>query len=281
MLMQRASRPAVPTQSRSTPALVRRPTPSPWYWILGGAALFFAVPYVGTDMLGLQPDLFYLGYFTVAVAWFASFALTYRDDLRSLWRHNLGYSLLVGLAAGVAVAAMILGQAATDHPDGWQRWFEIGWRGVVYGSVDALTLFVFPAAVAYLLVRGDRTGVRRKLGFAALALALSYLVTFTYHLGYTEYRDDTMRYPIIGATVAWVPTALTGNPLGGVVTHATMHVTAAVHQRNGGEAHMLPPKVTTAYPSHGDSDVAAGLAGAWLVLTGGALVLVTRRAQES
>ena len=63
---------------------------------------------------------------------------------------------------------MILNQAGTDHPDGWQRWFEIGWRGVVYGAVDALILFVFPAAVAFLLMHGDRTGLRRKLGFAGL-----------------------------------------------------------------------------------------------------------------
>jgi hypothetical protein len=40
---------------------------------------------------------------------------------------------------------------------------------------------------------------------------------------------------------------------------------------------MLPPKVTTGYPSHGDSDVAAGLAALWLLATGGALTLVVRR----
>lgn len=102
-------------------------------------------------------------------------------------------------------------------------------------------------------------------------------MTTTYHLGYSEYRDETMRYPEIGALVANIPTALTGNPLGAVVTHSTMHVTAVVHQNEGGAAHMLPSTVTADYPSHGSSDVAAGLAAGWLLLTAGALTLLVRR----
>ena len=56
---------------------------------------------------------------------------------------------------------MVFSQAGTDHPDGWRFGFEILWRGLVYGSVDALTLFVFPAAVAYLLMQAlRRLGLR-------------------------------------------------------------------------------------------------------------------------
>jgi hypothetical protein len=40
---------------------------------------------------------------------------------------------------------------------------------------------------------------------------------------------------------------------------------------------MLPPKVTTGYPSRGDGDLAAGLAIGLLVAAGGALALVVRR----
>jgi hypothetical protein len=171
----------------------------------------------------------------------------------------------------------IFAQAATPHPDGWRFRFQILWRGLIYGSVDALTLYVLPAAVAYLLMRGNRHGLKRKAGFAGLALVLSLLVTTTYHLGYSEYRDETLRYPEIGALDANIPTALTGNPLGAVVTHSTMHVAAVVHQNEGGAAHMLPPTVTADYPSHGSSDVAAGLAAGWLLVTAGALALVVRR----
>jgi hypothetical protein len=243
--------------------------------------LFFLVPLVGTDLLGLQPDLYYLIYFTIAVAWFAVFLSAYAAELRDLWRHNLGLSLALGAVAGAGLVAMVFSQAGTDHPDGWRFGFEILWRGLVYGSVDALTLFVFPAAVAYLLMGGNREGAKRKAGFAGLALLLSLLVSTSYHLGYPEYRDADLRSPLIGTIVANVPTALTGNPLGAVVAHPMVHVAAVVHQRDGGSTQMLPPKVSTDYPSHGDSDVAAGLAALWLLATGGALTLVLRRRRRA
>lgn len=249
----------------------------PWLWLAGGAILFFLVPLLGTDLLGLQPDLYYLGYFTIAVAWFVAFVVVNHDALGDFWHHNLGRSLLVGALLGPVLVAVVLSQEGTDRPDGWRLAFEIVWRGLVYGAVDALTLFVFPAAVAHLLMHGNREGARRKVGFAALALALSMLVTATYHLGYPEFRDQDLRSPEIGAVVANVPVMLTGNPLGALVAHTSAHVAAVVHANEGGPAQMLPPKVTSDYPSHGDSDVAAALAVAWLVATAGALTLVVRR----
>lgn len=249
----------------------------PWAWFVGGAALFFAVPFVGTDVLGLQPDLFYLCYFTVAVAWFAAFLTAHRAELHDLWRLNLPWSLAVGALAGIAVAAILFSSDGTDHPDGWRWWFEIAWRGVVYGSVDALTLFVFPAAVAYLLMHGDRDGAKRKIGYAGLALALSLLVSTAYHLGYPEYRDADLRSPLIGTVMANSATVLTGNPLGAFLTHVPAHVSAVVHQNEGGPTQMLPPKTDPDYPNHGDSDLAAGLAGLWLLGTAGAFTLLMRR----
>lgn len=250
---------------------------SAWWWLAGGTVLFFLVPYVGTDLLGLQPDLYYLVYFTVAVVWFVAFVEAYATELRDLWGHGLGPSLAVGTLAGAALVAMVLSQEGTDHPDGWQFWFEIVWRGVVYGSIDALTLFVFPAAVAYLVMHRRREGAGRRVGYAALTLSLSLLVSTSYHLGYAEFRDADLRSPLIGTVVANVPAMTTGNPLGAVVTHSMVHTAAVVHQRDGGATRMLPPRVDAAYPSRGDSDVAAGLAALWLLITGGVLGLVARR----
>lgn len=253
---------------------------SPLLWLGAATMLLFLVPLVGSDWLELQPDLYYLGYFTVAVAFFATFVVTHASALRPLWTEHLWQSLLIGALAGAALAIGIFNQAATPHPDGWRFGFQIIWRGLIYGSVDALTLYVFPAAVAFLLLRGNRRGLRRKAAFAGLALVLSLVVTTTYHLGYAEYRGDTIKSPEIGALVANVPTALTGNPLGAVLTHGTMHVSAVVHQNAGGAQHMLPPKVTAAYASHGSSDLAAGLAAGWLLAAGGALTLMVRRQPE-
>jgi hypothetical protein len=267
----------VALEPSATPASRVRPIPSPWLWLAGGIVLFFAVPFVGTDLLGLQPDLYYLFYFTIAMVWFAAFLATYRTQLRSLWRLNLKWSLAVGALAGMAVAAIVFGSAGTDHPDGWRWWLEIAWRGVVYGSVDTLTLFVFPAAVAYLVMHGDRTGARRKIGYAGLVLGLSLLVSASYHLGYPEYRDADLRSPLIGTVMADSSAVFTGNPVGAFLTHVPAHVSAVVHQEEGGNTQMLPPKVTADYPSHGDSDLAAGLAVLWLIGAAGAIAAVVRR----
>lgn len=247
-----------------------------WLWYLAAAALFFLVPAVGTDLLGLQPDLYYLGYFTVAVVFFVAFVTRYAEELADLWRLHRWQSVVLGAAVGAALALGILQQTGTAHAPGWHLGFEVVWRGLVYGTVDALTLFVLPAAVAFLLLHGDRRTFARKAAFAGLALVLSMFVTATYHLGYSEFRGDTLRYPEIGAVAANVPTVLTGNPVGAVVTHVTMHTTAVVHQRDGGEQHMLPPRSTGDYPNHGSSDLAAVLAAVWLVATAGALTAVVR-----
>lgn len=258
--------------SHATPVIV---------WYAAAAAVFFAVPFVGSDAAALQPDLFYLGYFTVALVFFALFLRQHGAALTELWRLRWWQSLLVGALVGAGLAVGIFQQSGAAHVEGWRFPFEIVWRGVVYGSIDALTLYVFPAAVAYLLMGGNRAGSARKAGFAGLTLVLSMVVTATYHLGYSEFRGSTIRYPEIGAVMANVPVALTGNPLGAVVTHTTMHVSVVVHQRDGGAQHMLPPRVDSAYPNHGSSDLAAGLAAGWLVAAGVALAAVARRSRRS
>jgi hypothetical protein len=255
-------------------------TAGPLIWLASGAALFFVVPFVGADVLGLQPDLYYLVYFTVALAWFGAFLASYGTQLRDLWPLNLAWSLVVGAVAGVGVAAVVFGSDATGHPEGWRWWFEIGWRGLVYGSVDALILFVFPAAVAYLLMHGDRAGARRKVGYAGLVLALSLLMSASYHLGYPEYRDADMRSPLVGTVMADSAAVLTGNPVGAFITHGTAHVSAAVHQSEGGPTKMLPPQETADYASHGNSDLAAGLAGVWVLLAAGAVTALVRRQRD-
>jgi hypothetical protein len=271
------SRSAVREHPATAPHARLRPLPSPWLWLTGGALLFFTVPFVGTDIVGIQPDLYYLIYFTIAVGWFVAFFATYRGYMRDLWRVNLKSSMGVGAAAGIAVVTIVFSQAGTKHPDGWRWWFQILWRGLVYGSVDALTLFVFPAAIAFLLMHGDRSGAKRRIGYAGLALALSLLVSTSYHLGYAEYRDADLRSPLIGTVMANSATVLTGNPAGALLTHVPAHVAAAVHQNQGGPSHMLPPNVTANYPDHGDSDVAAGLAVLWLLGTAAALAFLVRR----
>ena len=89
---RRAERPA------STPGATTGA--NPWLWLVGGMVLFFLVPLLGTDLLGLQADTYYLIYFTIAVAWFAVFVARPCCRAAGPWRQNLGVSLAVGAVAG-------------------------------------------------------------------------------------------------------------------------------------------------------------------------------------
>jgi hypothetical protein len=84
-------------------------------------------------------------------------------------------------------------------------------------------------AVAYALFGGRLDGLARKLAFGVVAFLLVFAITATYHLGYEQYREDGVGAPEVGNTVISLPAILTANPLGSVVAHATMHVTADVH----------------------------------------------------
>ena len=240
-------------------------------------SLFFFVPWIGADALELRPDLYYLLYFTAGLAFFGTFVLLHADGLRPLWRARLGWSLGVGALMGLLLLIPIFREPSTPHPGGLRFAFEIVWRGVIYGLVDALVLYVFPAAVAFLLMRGDRETGRRKVAFAGLTLALSLLLTAAYHVGYSEYRGSLIRYPEIGAVASNVPTLVTLNPVGAVVAHSTMHVGAVVRQYEGGDQHLLPPRVEAGYANRGSDDVAAALACGWFVVIVGGVLVLRRR----
>jgi hypothetical protein len=155
---------------------------------------------------------------------------------------------------------------STTHPSGAFYVFEVAWRGMAYGAVDALALFVFPAAVVYLVMNGNRTGTRRKLTFAGLTLVLSFGITATYHLGYAQFRGGDLVKPEIGAAFANVPAMLTGNPAGAVIAHDVFHLTANVHAYHSGV--FLPPDLS-GYAERGSGTAGIAIAAVWIVLTGG------------
>lgn len=273
---------APPRPAPSVVATTTRTGPSPLTavgWLAGGAALTFTVSAVGTTVLGLHHDLYYLVYLTFALGYLGWFVTRTGIDVRGSLRRNLWWSLGVGLLVAFAVARQIMSGEGTAHPRGSFYLFELAWRGVVYGSVDALTLFVFPALVASWLMHGDRRGLGRKAAFAALVLVSSLVVSTSYHLGYSTYRGSEMSKPLIGTVMADVPAMLTGNPAGAVVAHIAAHTTAVVHQYYGGEGtnRSLPPELSSSYPDRPGGTAALGIATGWVVLLGAMVALRARR----
>jgi len=211
-------------------------------WLLAGLALAFALPYLLTDLVTINRDLYY-GIYAVSV--FGFFALWLRfavETPRALLTRNWRRGALLGIVFAGATAAIALSEKATAHPHGWRFVGAIVWRGIVYGAADGVLLSVFPilAVVAAFSARPLRERSRRAVvGIGAVALVVSMLFTAVYHIGYSDFRGEKLRKPLIGDVVWSAPTLATFSPIGAPIAHIGLHVSAVVHAYNTDT--FLPP----------------------------------------
>lgn len=214
---------------RPPPAHATAPVAAHLVWFASGTALGFTVPWLFTSVLDFQHDLYYAAYFGAVLGFLALYARVTALDVTAMFRENWRWSIALGVPAAAFVVANVLSQDGTPGPSGAYAVFELGWRGLLYGIVDAVLLTVFPAAVAFSLLSGRLAGFGRRALFAAVMLPMVLLITGAYHLGYDQYREDGIAGPETGNTIISVPTLLSANPLGSVVAHAAMHVAADLH----------------------------------------------------
>lgn len=215
----------VHTRSATIPDVVRQGA-----WFVFGSALAFAIPYVGVSLLHLQHDVYYGAYFAVTLALLGTYARAEQVDVRALFTRHWLSSLIIGIpVAAFVVWNVFRTDDATSRPHGAYFAFELLWRGVGYGTVDALLLTVFPCVVAYTMLHGRMTTAFRRARFIAIALPMVLVITATYHLGYPQYRQDGVAKPEIGNTLISIPMLATANPIGSIGAHISMHVTAVVH----------------------------------------------------
>jgi hypothetical protein len=211
-------------------------------WLVAGLALSFAIPFIGSDVLVLPLTLYYLLYFVLVLAFLGAYVRFTGFDVGALIRRRWSLSLALGLLAGAFVVSRVLTEAATPGPRGARYVFELLWRGAFYGTVDALLLTVFPCLVVLGLLGGDVRGAARKLVYFAGSLAIVLTITAVYHLGFEQFRRDGIVPPEIGNTVISLPMLLTTNPIGSVLAHTSMHITATAHAYE--TPTFLPPQVT-------------------------------------
>jgi len=213
-----------------------------WRWLGGGLVLAFALPYLLTDLLTIDRDLYYGVYAVFVFRFFALWLRRTVDDPGALLRRNWRWGALLGVIFAGAIAAIPLSEKATTHPHGLRFAAAIVWRGVVYGAADGVLLSVFPilAVVAAFSSRPLRERTTRAVaGIGALALAVSLLFTAVYHLGYPDFRGEKLRKPIAGDVIWSAPTLVTLSPIGAPVAHIGLHVGAVVHAYNTDT--FLPP----------------------------------------
>jgi len=114
------------------------------------------------------------------------------------------------------------------------------WRGGIYGAIDALLLTVLPCLIVYRSLGGRLATWRRRAAYFAASLVLVITITAVYHLGYSQYRADGVGAPEIGNTIISMPMLLSTNPIGSVVDHAAMHISAVAHNYDT-EVRLPPP----------------------------------------
>ncbi len=211
-------------------------------WFVAVSLLAFLLPFMLTSVFSLQHDVYYLIYFVAAVGALALYVRQSGIDLRHVLRSRWRSSLVLGLISSTFVVWSVLARVdATPRPTGWYFAFELVWRGLAYGVVDALLLSAFPAFIALGMMRGRIEGLKRRLAFAGLSLVLITSITVTYHVGYEDFRSREVIGPIIGNTVISAPVITTANPVGSIVAHAAMHIAAVTHAYESKDR--LPPQV--------------------------------------
>ena len=201
-------------------------------WLAGGMVVAFLVPFLLTDRLGLERDLYYAVYVAAVLGLFVAWARDTRQSLREMaarrWRLAAGLGVLFA-----AVSVLIATQAETGsgHPGGLEFVGALLWRGVVYGAADGLLLSAFPILLVFAALRDSR--LRHRAGgivaVGAVAMVASLSMTAVYHAGYSDFRSDKLRKPVTGDLIWSVPTLATLNPIGAPIAHVGLHVGAVVH----------------------------------------------------
>ena len=203
-----------------------------WRWLGAGLVLAFAMPYLLTDLLTINRDLYYGVYAVLVFRFFALWLGHAVDDPGALLRRNWRWGALLGVLVAGATSAIAFTEKATPHPHGLDFAAAIAWRGVVYGAADGVLLSVFPILAVFVAFsnRPLREQSKRALaGIGALALAVSLLFTAVYHLGYADFRGEKVRKPLIGDVIWSAPTLATLSPIGAPLAHIGLHVSAVVH----------------------------------------------------
>jgi hypothetical protein len=223
------------------PAVVRaidrpdRPPPTRsrrhWLWVLVGFPFAFAVPFLLADTLALNRDVFY-GLYALAVAGFvAAWARDTRLTRQDLWRH-WRWGLALGTLGAVVMTLVVLRtEDATDHPGGLDLVAAVFWRGIVYGATDGVLLSVFPILAVFGAFAGTalRQRLAGKVAIGAIAMVVSIGITAVYHLGYSDFRSEKVRKPIVGDVIWSAPTLVTLSPLGAPIAHVGLHTSAVLH----------------------------------------------------
>jgi len=205
-------------------------------WLAAAAAGGFLLSYVLVDRWALPRNAFVLGHVVLTGLFFAAYAWWSRVGPRELLG-DARRGLLGGLVAGAFMVAFVLSGPSSPAPAGWDFAGAIVWVGIVYATIDALLLSVFPVLAANRLAQAGALGHARKPAALMLAaLGMSLALTITYHLGFPEFRGAALLGALIGNATMTLAYLVTRSALAAVLAHIALHIAAV----SWGFANALP-----------------------------------------
>lgn len=214
-------------------------------WVLGAGVLGLIISVVFADLLRLSRRVFLIPYIVLSASFLYAFYRWSGIDLGRLVADNWVWGLVAGIVVGAFLVRNILSQPPSARSTGVGLALDLLWVGLGYGIMDALLLNVMPAVAVLraFAADGGPTGWPGRIAVGALALLASLLVALLYHLGYPEFRNRKVGLVLIGNGLITLAYLLSTNPLGALVSHATMHVAAVLR---GPETMLqLPPHDAT------------------------------------
>jgi MFS family permease len=211
-----------------------------WFGALAVGA--FLVTWIATDIAHMRRTWFIavLSLVTAGLTWGY---VAWTGAGAAFITYHWGWGLLGGAVSGLAMLAMARRLPRGPHGDHFRR--LVPWEGFVYGVAEGVLLSVLPVAMLWQVSKsfGWTTGLP-VVGAVLLVIAGSAFVTTVHHLGYPEFRNPLMRFPVALCTVLSVGYLVTGSLLAPAIGHIVVHVAML---RRGLE---LPP--------HAKDDLAMG-----------------------
>jgi hypothetical protein len=203
-------------------------------WILYASILGFAVAAIFAGLLKLPRNIYLLIYIPLVAVLFALFITSNKINISEALFHNWYWGLVGAVIAGAFMIKNVYSQPSSQRSTGLELVVDIVWPGLTYGLIDTLLLSVLPI-LAVKLALTDPVWTENwygKIGFGAIGLLASFLVTTAYHLGYPEFRGKKVIWPNVGNGVLSLIFILTMNPLAAILPHMAMHVAAMIHGKD-------------------------------------------------
>jgi len=214
-------------------------------WLIAAVFISFSVSMIFSGLIKLSRRVFLIPYITISSAFLFAFFCFNFTDLKELLTTHWLWGLIAGIIAGAFLVSNVFSQPNSRTSKGWNLLFDIVWMGLAYGIIDALLLNVIPVLIIWETVSsiGWIETWAGKIMIGSFALVASLLITFVYHMGYTEFRNKKMLLVLFGNSLITLAFIVSGNPLGAIISHTAMHIAAVIRG----------PETTIQLPPHGNN----------------------------